>query len=59
MIALRGRKPHLDPQRAAEVRRRWAIYEANKPAVLEREYGISANVLRRYARDRIKGVMER
>lgn len=55
-MAMRGRKPRLDTQRAAEVRRRWALYEANKPAVLEREYGLTRGALRAYARDRVKGV---
>jgi len=53
---LSGQKPRLDPQRAAEVRRRWALYEANKPAVLEREFGLDRDTLRNYARDRVKGV---
>lgn len=49
-----GRPAKLSPTAAAELRQRWALYEQNRPAVLERDYGMGRDALRNYLRDRVK-----
>jgi hypothetical protein len=55
-MKLAGRKPALTPDQAAEIRRRWALYEQNRPAALAREYGLRRDAIRMYARDQVKGI---
>jgi hypothetical protein len=54
-----GRKPALTVEQAAELRRRWALYEANRPAVLAREFGVQRDTVRMYGRDRVKSLWRR
>ena len=51
-----GRKPMLTPDQAAELRARYAIWEANRPTVLANHFGIAVATVSHYARGRQKGL---